>query len=96
MMSLDTMCRRAADIAAKYNWPEEAAQLADGHVPPGFGREVGQTIALFKREFPFGRAERRRDDEIARELSELRMYCAHLRLWEIMSSDKVLARGDMA
>jgi hypothetical protein len=85
MMSLDTMFRRAAKIAAKYNWPEEAEQLAEGHVPPGFGREVGRIIALFKRDFPFGRAERKRDDEIARELSELRMYCAHLRMREVMS-----------
>jgi hypothetical protein len=84
-MSYDTMCRRAASIARKYNWPEEAAQLQYGHVPPGFGREVGQTIALFKRDFPFGRAERKRDDEIARELAELRMYCAHLHMREVMS-----------
>jgi len=95
-MSYDTMCRRAASIARKHNWPEEAEQLADGHVPPGFGREVGQTIALFKRDFPFGRAERKRDDEIARELSELRMYCAHLRMRELMSTPKQLTRGDLA
>ena len=39
--------REAAELATRYNWPEEAAQLRRHIIPPGFAREVGKAIVLF-------------------------------------------------
>ena len=46
-MTDDQVRQEAASLARDYNWPDEAAQLARGVVPEGFGREVGSYIALF-------------------------------------------------
>lgn len=45
------MMREIIDIAEGFNWgpecPDAIAQLRKGVIPEGFGRLVGQTIALF-------------------------------------------------
>jgi hypothetical protein len=81
MQTPDTlrMFGRAAELAEKYQWFEEADALVNGRIPTGFGHEVGTAIADFKRDFPFGRRDPQRDDEIAKELAELRLLIARLR-----------------
>ncbi len=45
--TLPKLWQEAADLADRYNWPNEAKQLRQGSLPDGFGREVGKTIVLF-------------------------------------------------
>ncbi len=79
----------AAELADRYNWPKQAADLRRQALPDGFGREVGRTIALFL-ERPvigwgfFGWSRRRADEherdlrEHARVLVKLRVLLARL------------------
>lgn len=72
---------RAEELANAYNWPFAARQLAKGVVPDGFGREVGQTIVLFKQRWPFyamAGCNAAEDDSHAKRLGELRLLVAKI------------------
>ncbi len=77
---VDPRFQEAERIAAKYCWdtPSAVEELHQGRVPEGFGHEVGLTISLFKRDFPFGRPNPEEDDQVASELGRLRLLLAQL------------------
>jgi hypothetical protein len=80
--------REAAELAARYHWPEEARLIRQGApVPDGFGREVGSNVALFLATdvlgmFDDARRERERQENRAhaKRLARLRVLIALLRL----------------
>jgi hypothetical protein len=80
-------CNEAADLAQRYNWPEEAKQLRLGKVPEGFGREVGENVALFMKSLPHlvgsrEKYEQERQEARAhgKQLARLRLLVAHISL----------------
>jgi len=90
----DNLFAEAADLADRYNWPDEAHQLRAGIVPDGFSREVSRAIILFKSPVPFGSwippngwrtqeeydMERGNDKTYATELVWLRTLIAKIRI----------------
>ena len=76
-------CEHAAELAYRYNWPEESKQLKQGTVPEGFYLAVAREIILFKARGPLynyndlmGEAS---DEFAAQELTKLRTLLAAIK-----------------
>jgi hypothetical protein len=80
-----TRIEEAIAIAADFNWapemPDVVSQLRQGIIPDGFGRLVGQTIALFLQRPVIGPWKTESYcRSIARRLARLRLLIAEIRL----------------
>jgi len=88
MIDTRKLGNEAQSIADRYNWEPEfsndfvTTQLQAGIVPDGFGRLVGQTIALFLRSTPLWFITKPcpsdEDRAHAKQLARLRFLCAKI------------------
>jgi hypothetical protein len=83
----EQLFQKAIEIAQWYLWdtPDAVKLLKQHIVPKGFGREVGQTLALFLRPLiiiPLSKDEADQNRQIAKQLAELRLLIAQINILE--------------